>query len=104
MRFPLQGAVSIETSYISFDDRFAAQIVYAADPSSVAPQSEGGCPPMHRLVTDFRSFHLQFHGLRLVTKSLPYLQGAALAQAAVLRRQLSLFHIRPECRFAVYPK
>ena len=25
MRFPLQGAVSIETSYISFDDCFAAQ-------------------------------------------------------------------------------
>ena len=60
MRFPLQGAVSIETSYISFDDRFAAQIVYAADPSSVAPQGEGGCPPMYRLVTDGRSFHLQF--------------------------------------------
>ena len=50
------------------------------------------------------SFHLQFHDLRLATKSLPYLQGAALAQAAVLRRPLSLFHIRPECRFAVYPK
>ena len=65
MRFPLQGAVSIETSYISFDDRFAAQIVYAADPSSVAPQGEGGCPPMYRLVTDCRSFHFRFHGLRL---------------------------------------
>ena len=50
MRFPLQGAVSIETSYISFDDRFAAQIVYAT----------GRCPPMYRLVTDCRSFHLQF--------------------------------------------
>ena len=28
MRFPLQGAVVLETSYISLDDRFAAQIVY----------------------------------------------------------------------------
>ena len=27
MRFPLQGAVVLETSYISLDDRFAAQIV-----------------------------------------------------------------------------
>ena len=26
MRFPLQGAVLLETSYISLDDRFAAQI------------------------------------------------------------------------------
>ena len=71
MRFPLQGAVSIETSYISRGDsalacarlgsldsraplarrvRFAAQIVYAT----------GRCPPMYRLVTDCRSFHLQF--------------------------------------------
>ena len=25
MRFPLQGAVVLETSYISLDDRFAAQ-------------------------------------------------------------------------------
>ena len=82
MRFPLQGAVLLETSHISLDDsalacarlgsldsraplarrvRFAAQIVYAADPSSVAPQGEGGCPPMYRLVTDCRSFHLQFN-------------------------------------------
>jgi len=36
--FPLQGAVSIETSYISFDDRFAAQIVYLA----VARKGAGG--------------------------------------------------------------
>ena len=41
----------------SRDDCFAAQIVYAADPSSVAPQGEGGCPPMYRLVTYCRSFH-----------------------------------------------
>lgn len=34
----------------SHDDRFAAQIVYAT----------GRCPPMYRLVTDCRSFHLQF--------------------------------------------
>ena len=66
MRFPLQGAVSIETSYISFDDRFAAQIVYAADPSSVAPQGEGGCPPMYRLVTDCRSFHFRFPRFEIV--------------------------------------
>ena len=38
MRFPLQGAVLLETSYISRDDRFAAQI----DLSSVARQGEGG--------------------------------------------------------------
>ena len=38
MRFPLQGAVSIETSYISFDDRFAAQIVYLA----IARKGAGG--------------------------------------------------------------
>ena len=47
MRFPLQGAVHLETSYISTNDRFAAQIVYAT----------GRCPPMYRLVTDCRSFH-----------------------------------------------
>ena len=39
MRFPLQGAVHLETSYISTNDRFAAQIVYAA----------GRCPPIFRL-------------------------------------------------------
>ena len=55
MRFPLQGAVVLETSYISLDDCFAAQIVYAA----------GRCPPMYRLVTDCFSFHFQFHDLRL---------------------------------------
>ena len=55
MRFPLQGAVLLETSHISLDDRFAAQIVYAT----------GRCPPMYRLVTDCCSFHFQFHGLRL---------------------------------------
>ena len=81
MRFPLQCVVCCEVHYVSFGDsalacarlgpldsrapltrrvRFAAQIVYAADPSSVAPQSEGGCPPMYRLVTDCRSFHFQF--------------------------------------------
>ena len=54
LRFPLQGAVVLETSYISLDDRFAAQIVYAT----------GRCPPMYRLVTDCRSFHCQFHDLK----------------------------------------
>ena len=44
---PLQGAVHLETSYISTNDRFAAQIVYAA----------GRYPPLYRLVTDCRSFH-----------------------------------------------
>ena len=74
MRFPLQGAVSIETSYISFDDRFAAQIVYATGRNAPAPEASGRLsaqhelrssrkgprPPMYRLVTDCRSFHLQF--------------------------------------------
>ena len=50
MRFPLQGIVRIRNSHIPFDDRFAAQIVYAT----------GRCPPMYRLVTDCSSFHLQF--------------------------------------------
>ena len=44
----LQGAVHFETSYISRDDCFAAQIVYAT----------GRCPPIYRLpATDsFLSF------------------------------------------------
>ena len=50
MRFPLQGVALTETSHISLDDRFAAQIVYTA----------GRCPPMYRLVTDCRSFHFSF--------------------------------------------
>ena len=37
---PLPSAVQLETSHISIDDRFAAQIVYAA----------GRCPPIYRLV------------------------------------------------------
>ncbi len=49
MRFPLQ-VLSYENSRVSTGDRFAAQIVYAT----------GRCPPMYRLVTDCRSFHLQF--------------------------------------------
>ena len=48
MRFPLQGAVHLETSYISTNDRFAAQIVYAA----------GRCPPICRLVFWYTSFHI----------------------------------------------
>ena len=77
MRFPLQGIVTSETSYISFDDsalayarlgsldsraplarrvRFAAQIARRRGVahlylSSVARQGEGGCP-----VTEFSSF------------------------------------------------
>ena len=40
MRFPLQGAVVLETSYIPGGDRFAAQIDYAT----------GRCPSICRLV------------------------------------------------------
>ena len=36
---PLPSAVQLETSHISIDDRFAAQIVYAT----------GRCPPIFRL-------------------------------------------------------
>ena len=46
MRFPLQSAVLLETSYISRDDCVAAQIVFGgflpAFSSSVARQGEGG--------------------------------------------------------------
>ena len=50
MRFPLQGAVLLETSHISLDDRFAAlQIVVVADSS-----------PPYRLLTVVFPFHLQF--------------------------------------------
>ena len=44
---PLQGVVCCEVHYVSFGDRFAAQIVLAA----------GRCPPIFRLVTDCLSFH-----------------------------------------------
>ena len=74
MRFPLQGAVLLETSHISLDDRFAAQIVYATGRNAPAPEASGRLsaqhelrssrkgprPPMYRLVTDCRSFHCQF--------------------------------------------
>jgi hypothetical protein len=56
MRFPLQGAVHLETSYISTNDRFAAQIVYAT----------GRCPPMYRLLSTDFVLSFQFFGLRLV--------------------------------------
>ena len=36
MRFPLPSAVLLETSYISRDDRLAAQIVYRAFLSAIA--------------------------------------------------------------------
>ena len=55
MRFPLQGAVHLETSYISTNDRFAAQIVYAA----------GRCPPIFRLPSTDLFLSFQFFGLRL---------------------------------------
>ena len=74
MRFPLQGAVSIETSYISFDDRFAAQIVYATGRNAPAPEASGRLsaqhelrssrkgprPPMVRLLSCQVSFHFSF--------------------------------------------
>ena len=47
---PLPSAVQLETSHISIDDRFAAQIVYAA----------GRCPPMVRLLSCLGSFHFSF--------------------------------------------
>ena len=79
MRFPLHCAVNLETSYIPLDDRFAAQIVYATGRNAPAPEASGRLsaqhelrssrkgprPPMYRLVTDCRSFHFQFHGLKL---------------------------------------
>ena len=53
MRFPLQGAVSIETSYISFDDRFAAQIVYLAiAPSGAEADLCDGALPAYVPVSD----------------------------------------------------
>ena len=62
MRFPLQGAVLLETSYISLDDRFAAQIVYrAVAPSGAkADYSAGRCPPMVRLLSCLVPFHFSF--------------------------------------------
>ena len=69
--FPLQGAVSIETSYISFDDRFAAQI----DLSSVARQGEGGlfggALPAYGPVTELSRF-LSFAVLRIEIGFLSY--------------------------------
>ena len=53
---PLPSAVQLETSHISIDDRFAAQIVYAA----------GRCPPIIRLLRYYISFHFQFHGIKNV--------------------------------------
>ena len=53
MRFPLPGAVSIETSYISFDDRFAAQIVYLAiAPSGAEADLCDGALPAYVPVSD----------------------------------------------------
>ncbi len=56
MRFPLQGIVRIRNSHIPFDDRFAAQIVYAT----------GRCPPIYRLLSTDFVLSFQFFGLRLV--------------------------------------
>ena len=64
MRFPLQGAVLLETSYISLDDCFAAQI----DSSPFAPygatedKAAGRCPPIVRLLFRLASFHFSFTG------------------------------------------
>jgi hypothetical protein len=49
---PLQGAVHLETSYISTNDRFAAQIVYAA----------GRYPPIFRLPSTDSFLLFQFLG------------------------------------------
>ena len=79
MRFPLQGAVLLETSYISLGDRFAAQIVYATGRNVPAPEASGRLsaqhelrssrkgprPPMYRLVDRYRPFHFS---LRLYLK------------------------------------
>ena len=76
MRFPLQGAVSIETSYISFDDRFAAQIVYLAILSAIALATAeapsgaeadfcGGALPAYVPVSDSSFLAFSVYGLRL---------------------------------------
>ena len=78
MRFPLQGAVSIETSYISFDDRFAAQIVYSAGRNAPAPEASGRLSAQHELrsvSTDRRSLP------KAVTRVVP--QGPAPAYVPV---------------------
>ena len=76
MRFPLQGAVSIETSYISFDDRFAAQIVYLAILSAIALATAeapsgaeadfcGGALSAYVPVSDSSFLSFSVYGLRL---------------------------------------
>ena len=53
MRFPLQGAVLLETSHISLDDCFAAQIVYLAiAPSGAEADLFGGSLPAYVPVSD----------------------------------------------------
>jgi len=60
MRFPLQGAVLLETSHISLDDRFAAQIVYAT----------GRCPPIFRLPSTDSFLSFQFFGFEITRSHL----------------------------------
>ena len=45
----LQGAVHFETSYISRDDCFAAQIVYATGRNAPAPKASGWLSAQHEL-------------------------------------------------------
>ena len=68
---PLLSAVQLETSHISIDDRFAAQIVYSTGRNAPAPKASGWLsaqhelrssrkgprPPMSRLVDCCGSFH-----------------------------------------------
>ena len=77
MRFPLQGIVRIRNSHIPFDDRFAAQIVYAA----------GRCPPIYRLMTCSRSFHSQFHDSQIIC---PCLDSLLVGEMGVVRDDLAV--------------
>ena len=72
---PLPSAVQLETSHISIDDRFAAQIVYAAGRNAPAPKASGWLSAQHELrssrkgprppIIRLLSFRFSFHfGLR----------------------------------------
>jgi hypothetical protein len=79
LRFPLQGAVLLETSYISLDDRFAAQIVFVAwlgfrRARSARPTFAcdcGGALPAYGPVTELSRF-LSFAVLRIEIGFLSY--------------------------------
>jgi hypothetical protein len=54
---PLPSAVQLETSHISIDDRFAAQIVYRAiAPSGAEADFCGGALPAYMPVTELSGF------------------------------------------------